>query len=178
MKTSSRLLSKAAALIRTKKRLLILILGVLFAISIVIYAYHWHVTQSFTNYPQQYPYTCYPGFGPIGNSPCHVTEDEGKVRVAQRPEVMQLVQQYGRKGVIIRALEFKDIQDKAFLQRLLGNNYVELGCIIEVAYPGGRYVYLENDKLDVIQRLNGAQFDDWLRTAPASDVQKYYAHLH
>jgi hypothetical protein len=129
-------------------------------------------------YPANYPYGC--SFN-NNNAPTNCfsgTESEGKVLVARRPEVKVLVQQYGRKGVVIKALEFKDIQDKVFLHSLLGNNYVDLGCIIEVTYPGGRYVYLENDGLDVIQRLNGDQFDRWLRTAPLVDVQKYYSHLH
>ncbi len=162
------------------RRTLFVLLLVIVVATGAAYAYHRHTAQSsLKKYPQGYPYSCNFNLRTVdGPVICDATEDEGKVKLAQRPEVEALVGKFGRKGVIIRALEFQDVQDKAFLKGLLGDNYVELGCIIEVAYPDGRYVYLENDKLDVIQRLDGAQFDQWLRAAPADDVQKYYRHLH
>ncbi len=126
------------------------------------------------NYPQDFPYSCQ-STNPPGV--CVQIEDEGKVKVAQREEIKALVRQYGRKGVIIRALEFEDVNDKDFLKRLLGPNYIELGCIIYVEYPGGQYVYLEDEELEVINRLKGSQFDDWMASASKEDRKKFYSNL-
>jgi len=138
-------------------------------------------------FPQDYPYTCPPppltnfdseeGGRYVEGQGCSYIEDKGKVIVANRPEVKQLVSQYGRKGVIIKALEFSEVKDKTFLKSLLGENYVELGCIIYVSYPGGQLVYLEDDKLDVIKRLDGQLFAQWLKTASQQDIDRFNKNL-
>lgn len=152
---------------RNKKIIIIfVILTSLFAISIL----GWNKYRN-RYYPERYPYTCTePG--------CLIIEDEGKVLVAKRPEVMNLVKTYGRKGVIIEALEYEDIQDKEFVKRLLGENYVELGCIIVVSFPKGQYYYMENDELEVINQLDSKMFNEWLKNSSAEDVNKFYENLH
>ncbi len=155
-----------------RKYKLFIILVFVLAVTLAAMAYY---RQNRNNqYPKDYPYTCHSG--PLG--PCDRTEDKGKVQVAQRSEVKQLVQTYGRKGVIIRALEYQDIKDKEYVKRLLGSNYMDLGCIILVDYPGGRKVYLEDDKLHVIRQLDGSSFNEMLRTATEADVQKFYNSLN
>jgi len=130
-------------------------------------------------FPQDYPYTCVNPSSLDGESiiRCGVIEDKGKVIVANRPEVKQLVSQYGRKGVIIKALEFSEVKDKTFLKSLLGEHYIELGCIIYVSYPGGQLVYLEDDKLDVIKQLDGQLFAQWLKTASQQDIDRFNKNL-
>ena len=169
------------------KKIVLIILGILSVI--VLCSAWWYVKKirerSYTDYPSEYPYSCningeYKDLkeNPGQSYSCPVTEDEGKVKVANRVEVKNLVRQYGRKGVTIQALEFKDIQDKEFLKRLLCNNYTELGCIILVSYPGGQNVYLENDELEVINKLDGTIFAQWLRSATPEDFEKFYSNVH
>lgn len=155
--------------------LVVLVIVLIESIILIALAVNKQQEKQVENYPDQYPYTCN-----LNNSEpgCAVIEDAGKVKVAQRDEVKSLVRQYGRKGVIIRALEFEDVNDKDFLKRLLGDNYVELGCIIYVEYPSGQYVYLEDEKLDVISRLDGSQFEQWLQSASKEDREKFYSNLH
>ncbi len=157
--------------------LVVVIIVVVETAVLAVLVYKKHQEKVVQDYPQGYPYSCglEVSTKPV---PCGVKEDEGKVKVAQRQEVKDLVRQYGRKGVVIRALEFKDVNDQEFMKRLLGANYVEVGCIIYVTYPGGQYVYLEDDRLNVINRLDGSQFNNWLQSASKEDREKFFSHLH
>lgn len=153
----------------------VLIIVLVETVILVLLVFNKQQEKRVEHYPQDFPYSCESANPPIG---CVQIEDAGKVKVAQREEVKSLVKQYGRKGVIIKALEFEDVNDKNFLKRLLGDNYIELGCIIYVEYPGGQYVYLENEELEVINRLEGYQFDSWLLSASKEDREKFYSNLH
>lgn len=162
----------------TNKKIIYIAIAVsLLILGTTLYLYKNKQSEK-AQFPQEYPYSCdYPtniGTGPTG---CGVIEDKGKVIVAQRPEVKQLVSKYGRKGVIITALAFSQIQDKAFLKSLLAEHYIELGCIIYVSYPGGQTVYLDDDRLDVIKQLDGQVFTQWLKTASQSDIDRFNKYL-
>lgn len=170
---------------RKNKIIVIVVIFVLATLAGLLVAYKQYEQRKNTDlYPQDYPYSC-TDVSPNQSSesiskipPCAMIEDKGKVIVANRPEVKQLVQKYGRKGVVVQALEFADIQDKDFLKHILGEHYTELGCIIYVTYPGGQNVYLEDEKLGVISQLDGQVFAKWLQTASDQDIARFNKNLH
>lgn len=167
---------------KNKKIIIIVSLAIvlLVVLGLSVYVYKKiEQRKALQEYPENYPYTCNSvEQGSRDKLSCAVIEDKGKVIVANRPEVKQLVRTYGRKGVIIKALEFADIKDKDFLKRLLGDHYSELGCIIYVSYPGGQQVYLENEKLAVFEQLDSRVFTQWLHSASEQDIERFNNNLH
>jgi PKD repeat protein len=115
---------------------------------------------------------------------CHLTgvgypvENEGKITVLQRPDVLSLISQYNYKDVHIRALEFQYIQDKNFLGRLLPTyKGRDIGCIIILDTPGGSRVYLEDDKLNTFEQMDYAVFQQYLNAASSADRQLFLDNL-
>jgi hypothetical protein len=113
---------------------------------------------------------------------CHSTaviENEGKKKVLQRPEVLALINKYQYKDVGIKALEFKYIQDKQFINRLLPSKKDEnIGCIIILETPGEKRVYLENDKLETIEETNYQIFSQNLDRVSPEDKKLFLDNLH
>ena len=112
---------------------------------------------------------------------CHMTSAEeykGKIKVLQKSEVLSLISKYAYKDVFIKALEFKYITDKEFVQRLLpAYRDRVIGCIIVLNTPGEDKVYLEDEKLDTFEELDYKTFARFLETVGPADRQLFYDNL-
>ena len=112
---------------------------------------------------------------------CHSTyviENEGKIKVLQRPEVLELISHYAYKDVSIKALEFEYIEDKNLVHRLLPT-YAdrEIGCIIILETPNEKLVYLENEDLETFEQLDYQTFDGFLGAVSEADRQLFLENL-
>lgn len=113
---------------------------------------------------------------------CHMTyviEYKGKIKVLQKPEVIKLIEQYPYKDVSIKALEFKYIQDKEFVHRLLpmyANK--EIGCIIVLDTPGEDKVYLEDEDLETFEEFDYQTFANLLKQVSSDDRSLFYNNLN
>ena len=108
---------------------------------------------------------------------CHgagVIEYKGKLTVLRRPEVLALISKYAYKDIRIKALEFKYIQDKDFVHRLL-LQYKDkmIGCIILLETPNERKVYLEDEALETFEELDYKVFEGYLSQVSGSDKQLF-----
>ncbi|MBI4067444.1 hypothetical protein HY407_03600 [Candidatus Gottesmanbacteria bacterium] len=112
---------------------------------------------------------------------CHSTaaiENEGKIKILQRPEVLDLISKYQYKDVTIKALEFKYIKDEGFVDRLLpAYKDKEIGCIIVLETPGEKRVYLEDEKLETFEELDYQTFLQSLDSVSDADRQLFIANL-
>lgn len=112
---------------------------------------------------------------------CHMTaaiEYKGKLTVLQKPEVLQLISKYSYKDVHIKALEFKYIQDKDFVNRLLPTyKGREIGCIIVLETPNEKKVYLEDEKLNTFEELDYQTFERFLNSISPIDRQTFIENL-
>lgn len=112
---------------------------------------------------------------------CHMTSAEeykGKLKVLQKPEVLELIGKYQYKDVSIKALEFKYIQDKDFVHRLLpAYKEVEIGCIILLDTPDEDKIYLEDEDLETFEELDYQTFKLNLEQISAADRQLFYDNL-
>jgi len=127
----------------------------------------------------------YVAFNPVDESEamlfCHMTyaeEYKGKIKVLQKPEVLNLIGKYQYKDVSIKALEFKYIQDKDFVHRLLpAYKDKEIGCIILLDTPGEDKVYLEDEELETFEELDYHTFAQYLEQVSPADRQLFYDNL-
>jgi len=112
---------------------------------------------------------------------CHSTfviENKGKIKVLQRPEVVELVSKYAYKDVSIKALEFKYIQDQQFVHRLLpAYQDREIGCIIVLETPNEKRVYLEDEELETFEELDYETFEQYLGQVSEADQQVFSDNL-
>lgn len=113
---------------------------------------------------------------------CHGTwieEYKGKLTVLQKPEVLDLISKYPYKDVSIKALEFKYIQDKEFVNRLLPQyKDREIGCIIILETPNEKMVFLEDEKLETFEQMDYKLFDKQLDQVSPTDKQVFLENLH
>ena len=124
-------------------------------------------------------------FNPVDESEaklfCHMTSAEeykGKIKVLQKPEVIKLIAQYRYKDVSIKALEFKYIQDKEYVHRLLPDyKDKEIGCIILLITPGVDKVYLEDENLNTFDELDYQTFAHYLDRVSPADKKLFYDNL-
>ena len=124
-------------------------------------------------------------FNPVDESEaklfCHMTSAEeykGKIKVLQMPEVIKLIAQYRYKDVSIKALEFKYIQDKEYVHRLLPDYQdKKIGCIILLITPGGDKVYLEDENLNTFDELDYQTFAHYLDRVSPADKKLFYDNL-
>lgn len=124
-------------------------------------------------------------FNPVDESEaklfCHMTSAEeykGKIKVLQKPEVIKLIAQYRYKDVSIKALEFKYIQDKEYVHRLLPDYQdKKIGCIILLVTPGGDKVYLEDENLNTFDELDYQTFVHYLDRVNPADKKLFYDNL-
>ena len=113
---------------------------------------------------------------------CHGTwieEYKGKLTVLQKPEVLDLISKYPYKDVNIKALEFKYIQDKEFVNRLLPQyKDREIGCIIILETPNEKMLLLEDEKLETFEQMDYKLFDKQLDQVSPTDKQVFVENLH
>ena len=113
---------------------------------------------------------------------CHMTyviEYKGKIKILQRPEVLDLIGKYEYKDVSIKALEFDLIQDKDFVNRLLPKyRGREIGCIIILETPNEKLVYLEDENLETFERLNYELFEKSLKALNNADRELFLSSLN
>lgn len=113
---------------------------------------------------------------------CHTTfviEYKGKLTVLQKPEVISLINKYPYKDVSIKALEFKYIEDKEFVHRLLPTyKDREIGCIILLETPNEKKVYLENEQLETFEELDYQEFESYLENISEEDRQLFLVNLN
>jgi len=112
---------------------------------------------------------------------CHdvaIIEYKGKLTVLQKPEVLDLIGKYQYKDVTIKALEFKYIQDKEFVNRLLPQyRDREIGCIIILETPKEKLVFLEDEKLETFEQMDYKLFDKQLDRISPADRQIFLDNL-
>lgn len=112
---------------------------------------------------------------------CHATsaiEFKGIIKVLQKPEVLALISKYKFKDVSIKALEFKYIQDKDYVHRLLpAYQNREIGCIILLDTPGEDKVYLEDERLNTFEAMDYATFARGLEQISPADRKLFYDNL-
>ncbi len=128
-----------------------------------------------------YEYLYLPVNSDEANLFCHgtwVEEYKGKLTVLQKPEVLALIGKYQYKDVSIKAIEFKYIEDKDFVYRLLpAYKNKEIGCIIVLETPGEKKVYLEDDKLQTFEELDYKIFEKSLLSVSESDRKLFEDNL-
>lgn len=112
---------------------------------------------------------------------CHATsviEFKGKLKVLQKPKVVQLIAKYHYIGVSVKAVEFKYIKDKDFVHRLLPT-YAdrEIGCIIVLETPHEKLVYLEDEQLNTFEALDYQTFEQYLNAVSPADRQTFLDNL-
>ncbi len=112
---------------------------------------------------------------------CHMTSAEeykGKITVLQRPEVIELMSRYQYKEVSIKALEFKYIEDKEYVHRLLPSyKDREIGCIIILQTPNEKLVYLEDETLETFEQMDSIAFDGLIAQSNPADQKLFYDNL-
>lgn len=107
-----------------------------------------------------------------------VIENKGKIKVLQRPEVVELISKYEYKDVSIKALEFKYIQDQQFVDRLLpAYQDRDIGCIIVLETPNEKRVYLEDEELETFEELDYQSFEQYLNQVSETDRQEFIDNL-
>lgn len=115
-------------------------------------------------------------------------ENEGKIKILQRSEVLEMIHPYDYADVSVKALEFQRVKgftsDTVFaewfaryLERGDGRQR-EIGCIIVVETPDPKKVYLEDEKLEVFEELDYAVFEHYLRSVNATDRKLFLDNLH
>lgn len=114
-------------------------------------------------------------------------ENEGKISVLQRPEVLEMIRPYAYHDVSVKALEFERVKgfvsDQSFAQWLAEYQERgdlrdrEIGCIIVVETPGLKKVYFEDEKLEVLEELDYAVFEHYLTSVNAADRQLFLDKL-
>ena len=113
---------------------------------------------------------------------CHGTwieEYKGKLTVLQKPEVLDLISKYQYKDVSIKALEFKYVQNREFVNRLLPQyKDREIGCIIILETPNERMVFLEDEGLQTFVQMDYKLFDKQLDKVGPADKQIFLKSLH
>ncbi len=112
---------------------------------------------------------------------CHATsviEYKGKLTVLQRPEVLELISKYEYKDINIKALEFKYIEDKNFINRILpAFMNKEIGCIIIVETPNEKKVYLEDEELETFEEIDYKVFESNFAEVSVADRQLFLDNL-
>jgi len=112
---------------------------------------------------------------------CHdvaIIEYKGKLTVLQKREVLDLIGKYQYKDVTIKALEFKYIQDKEFVNRLLPQyRDREIGCIIILETPKEKLVFLEDENLETFEQMDYKLFDKQLDRISPADRQIFLDNL-
>jgi len=107
------------------------------------------------------------------------TEEEGEETVMARPEVAKILAEYPHKEVTVSALKFELIKDPNFMGRLLpAYKGRDIGCIIIVASPEGKSVYLEDEGLQTFEEMDYVAFDNYLAAVSAVDKQTFLENLH
>jgi hypothetical protein len=114
-------------------------------------------------------------------------ENEGKIKILQRSEVLEMIRPYAYQDVSVKALEFGKVRgftsDTAFAQwfaRYLergDGRKREIGCIIVVETPGPKKVYLEDEKLEVFEELDYAVFEHYLERVNPADRKLFLDNL-
>jgi hypothetical protein len=114
-------------------------------------------------------------------------ENEGKVKILQRSEVLKMIRPYAYQDVSVKALEFGKVKgftsDKVFaqwfaqyLERSDGRKR-EVGCIIVVETPGPKKVYLEDEKLEIFEEMDYAVFEHYLTRVNSADRRLFLDNL-
>ncbi|OGM33128.1 hypothetical protein A2803_00280 [Candidatus Woesebacteria bacterium RIFCSPHIGHO2_01_FULL_44_21] len=130
-------------------------------------------------YPQPTPYIPEGYYFPEGPGRNFVIEDEGKVTVSERPEVVALAEKYGWDNVHIQALDIDLVSDLVFIKSLRPDFSDELGCVIVVhAGENEGYVYQENEDLEVIHMETMQEFLNKVKDKDPELLFKFFLSLH
>lgn len=111
--------------------------------------------------------------------PCIMIEDKGKLKVTKRSEVLALYKKYGRKQVLIDAVDIDKVKDKDFIAQMGLDSVGGIGCIIVVRAGSEGYVYLEDvNELNIIHSETLLQFQDRTRQVNPAIIKSFYSSLH
>lgn len=150
---------------------LLVILATIALAAIALFSYHYSKKQDPTD-PINDPNNCKPGHQ------CVVIEDQGKIKVAERPEVMALAEKYDWEHVHISALDIKLVEDIDFISQINPRFKKETGCIIVVHAGNEGFVYQENESLEVIYQETLSEFLENTKHVPPEIMSKFYLSLH
>ena len=155
-----------------KKKLWSLVIWVVIGFLTIVVSVNLFDSYSRTSYPDDYPWTC-----DLPPEECAVIEDHAKVDVAQKQETKDLVKQFGSDEVTVRALAYEYITNPDYIERLLGDRYESVECIIYVDWPEGQRIYIEID-YHTYDQLTPEQFATITSDVDPADIQALYDNLH
>ena len=105
-------------------------------------------------------------------------ENKGKIKILQRSEVQTLTGKYAYKDMSVKALEFKYIEDKEFVKRLLPDyKDKQIGCIIIFETPKEKLVYLEDENLNTFEKIDYPVFTQKLNQISEADRELFSKNL-
>lgn len=111
--------------------------------------------------------------------PCVVIEDEGKKKVVEFPEVVDLSKKYTWEHVHIKALDHTALYENGFVEQIHAQFRGEVGCIIIVhAGDNEGYVYVEDKDLNVIYKEPLTEFVKNTASVDAAVMAKFYMSFH
>lgn len=106
-------------------------------------------------------------------------EEEGKISVSKRPEVVALAERHGWDHVHILAMDIKLVSDLEFIQELRPDFAQELGCVIVVhAGENEGYVYQEDKDLNVVHMETMEEFVASVKDKDPELLFKFFLSLH
>ena len=168
--------SEATAAKTIKKKILIVaawVLAGVLATMGTLYMFNEHYRQA-SQYPNDYPWSCPED---INEWNCAVIEDHAKKDVANRQETLDLVEQYGSENVTVRALAYDYIADETYMDRLFGDRFESIHCIVFVDWPDGQKIYVETSYHEY-EQFTPQEFSDLLTDASDEDLKLLYDNLN
>lgn len=159
----------------------ILLLGSIILISYLLYS---HTSETKLNCPEVY-YRQVTRLGkeictPVGFS----VEEHGKIAVAQMEHTGELVREYGAENVQVSALGYGLIKDEDYIRGMLGDQFGQVDCILQVKWPDGERVYIEvllsddrDGEMEYIA-LTPVEFEEAASSASSATWETFYANIN
>ena len=101
-------------------------------------------------------------------------EEQGKIDVAKRPEVIALAEKYGWDKVYISALDIKLATDIEFIKQIRPDFEDKTGCIIIVMAGDEGFIYQEDEDLNVIYSETIQEFIEKTKDVDPEIMARFY----
>lgn len=108
-----------------------------------------------------------------------VIEYHAILDVLELPATQSLIKEHGPEHVLVQALKYDHIQERAYIERLLpAHKDVKIGCIIVVTVPDEKLYLLEDEGGGDYVNIPQPEFESYLAAASAADREKFWSSLH